>query len=68
MAVTEKMRNRSKHVDIKYHNVREAIKEKLIELQYCKTEQNVADIMMKPLKSLRCDEITKELGMISVQV
>ena len=28
MAVMEKMRNISKHVDIKYHNVKEAIKEK----------------------------------------
>ena len=57
------MRNRSKHVDIKYHNVREAIKEKLIELQYCKTEKNIADVMTKPLNAQRHDERTKELGM-----
>ena len=29
IATTEKMRSRSKHIDIEYHNVREAIKEKL---------------------------------------
>ena len=45
----EKMRNRSKHIDIKYHNVRKAIKEKLIELQNCKTERNIADILTNPL-------------------
>ena len=68
MATTEKMRSRSKHIDIKYHNVREAVKEKLIQLQYCETEKNVADILTKPLNVQRHRELTKELRVHSAQV
>ena len=60
MTTTEKMRSRSKHIDIKYHKVKEAIK-KLIELQYCETERNIADILTKPLSVQKHKEITEEL-------
>ena len=67
MATTDKMRSRSKHIDIKYHNVREAIKEKLIELQYCESEKNLADILRKPLNIQKHIEITEKLGICSAQ-
>ena len=63
MAETGRVKNRSKHVDIKYHNVREAIKEKLIELEYCQTENNIADILTKPLSTQKHEKCVKELGM-----
>ncbi|PIK49004.1 hypothetical protein BSL78_14110 [Apostichopus japonicus] len=41
-------RQRSKHVDIKYHFIRSVLKEGKIHLQYCPTEQMVADLLTKP--------------------
>ena len=67
MAETERVKNRSKHVDIKYHIVREAVREKLIELEYCKTEENIADILTKPLCAQKHEKCVNVLGLCCVQ-
>lgn len=41
-------RQRCKHVDIKYHFVRSAVNDGKVMLEYCPTEQMVADLMTKP--------------------
>ena len=41
--------NQTKHIDIKFHYVREALKDGIIDLIYCPTEQMTADILTKPL-------------------
>ena len=38
---------RTKHIDIRFHHVREIFKQKEICLQYCPTEHMVADIFTK---------------------
>ncbi len=40
---------RTKHIDIRYHFVRQYIELKTIELFYVSTHENVADIFTKPL-------------------
>jgi len=40
---------RSKHVDIKYHFVRELVENKTLDIQYVRTTENLADIFTKPL-------------------
>jgi hypothetical protein len=40
---------RTKHIDIQYHYVREKLKDNLITLQYCPTDQMVADLLTKAL-------------------
>ncbi|KAJ7319981.1 hypothetical protein JRQ81_019492, partial [Phrynocephalus forsythii] len=67
MATTDRMKCRSKHIDIKYHNGREAVKDKLIQLVYCETEKNLADNFIKPLSAQRHKELTENLGICSVQ-
>ncbi len=44
---------RTKHIDIKFHYVREAVKEWIISLTYCPTEKMVADLLTKPLNRIR---------------
>ena len=44
---------RSKHIDIKFHFVREKIKSKEFYIQYCSTEFNIADLLTKPLSKER---------------
>ncbi len=41
-------RQRRKHVDIKYHFIRSAVNDGKITLDYCPTDQMVADVMTKP--------------------
>lgn len=42
-------RQRSKHVDIKYHFVRSAHMDGKVTIKYCPTEHMVADVLTKPL-------------------
>ncbi len=41
--------NRSKHIDIRFHFIREKIQEGLVNLSHIATELNMADIFTKPL-------------------
>jgi len=43
------LHGRSKHIDIKFHFLREMVKENVVNLSYCKTQDQIADIMTKPL-------------------
>ena len=49
--------SRTKHIDIKYHFVQEAIEKKDVCLVYCPTEKMVADILTKALPKPRFDEL-----------
>jgi hypothetical protein len=40
----------TKHIDIRIHFMRNIIEEKNINIQYCQTQKNLADIFTKPLK------------------
>ena len=41
-------RQRCKHVDIKYHFIRSAVNNGTVMLEYCPTNEMVADILTKP--------------------
>uniref|UniRef100_A0A8D8T0A7 Copia protein n=1 Tax=Cacopsylla melanoneura TaxID=428564 RepID=A0A8D8T0A7_9HEMI len=40
---------RSKHIDVKYHFLKDSVQKKLILIQYVDTKKNIADIMTKAL-------------------
>ena len=42
-----------KHIDIKYHFIREQVTKRSLELKYCKSANMVADIMTKGLTGER---------------
>ena len=44
-----RIKSRTKHIDIKYHFVRDAIKDKVISVKYCPTAKMLADFLTKPL-------------------
>jgi hypothetical protein len=41
---------RTKHINVKFHFIRDLIKKGDVELIYCGTKEQLADIMTKPLK------------------
>ncbi|KAE8681124.1 hypothetical protein F3Y22_tig00111342pilonHSYRG00188 [Hibiscus syriacus] len=43
--------DRSKHIDIRYHYIRECVARKDVEVEYVKSQDQVADIFTKPLTS-----------------
>lgn len=58
---------RSKHIDIKWHFLRELVEQKKIELVFCKSENQVADIMTKPLKLDAFVKLRSRLGICPIE-
>ncbi|KAL0373689.1 UNVERIFIED_CONTAM: Retrovirus-related Pol polyprotein from transposon RE1 [Sesamum radiatum] len=54
--------NRTKHIDIKYHALREATTRGEIELKYCSTEEQLADMFTKALPRNKFEELRTKIG------
>ena len=61
------IQNRSKHIDTKYHYVREKIAEGEIKLFYQPTLHNPADIFTKPLSGVSFNRFRKMMGVVNVR-
>ena len=59
---------RRKHIEIRYHFIRYHVKEKTVKLTYCKTEDQIADIFTKPLKTETYSKLKKKLGLVSNEI
>ena len=57
---------RSKHIELKYHFVRDCVEEKKIELEFVPTEHQLADMLTKPLGRVRLAELRSRIGMVEV--
>jgi hypothetical protein len=44
------MQGRCKHIDVRFHFLRDLTKEGVVELKHCSTHEQLADIMTKALK------------------
>jgi hypothetical protein len=55
---------RSKHIDTKFHFIREQVTSEMIQVQYCPTEVQLADGFTKAVKIDRFEFLRKQLVMI----
>ena len=62
LAKNPKSHSRTKHIDIKYHYVRESVEEKNIKLVYCSTAGMIADILTKGLPKPKFEQLRFLLG------
>uniref|UniRef100_A0AAV1U9K3 Uncharacterized protein n=1 Tax=Peronospora matthiolae TaxID=2874970 RepID=A0AAV1U9K3_9STRA len=53
---------RTKHIDIKYHHIRDEVKPGDVKLEYCETTMTLVDIMTKGLPGPHHKELTAALG------
>ena len=58
------LHNRSKHIDVRFHFIRNAIEENIINLDYIRTDLNLADMLTKAIPKPRFLEHLKMLGII----
>jgi len=54
---------RTKHIQIKYHFVRESVKNGNIKLEYCKSEEQLADALTKALGGQPFERFRVQLGL-----
>jgi hypothetical protein len=58
---------RSKHIDTRFHYIRECISDGMIEVDHVGTDGQLADILTKPLGRVKFVEMRQKLGVIDVQ-
>ncbi|GJU65530.1 retrovirus-related pol polyprotein from transposon TNT 1-94 [Tanacetum coccineum] len=58
--------SRSKHIDIRYHFIKEQVKNKVVELYFVRTEYQLAAIFTKALGRERLEFLINKLGMRSM--
>ena len=55
--------DRSKHIEIPYHYVRDMVERKAIQLEYICTNDQTIDILTKPLSKVKVEH---KLGMVEI--
>jgi hypothetical protein len=65
MAKNPQYHGKSKHIDIKYHFVRDLVGDKTIKLKYCPTKEMVADILTKGVAREQFCYLRQKAGMES---
>ena len=59
--------SRVKHIHIRHHFLRENVEKGLIKLEFCQTENQIADILTRPLQRDRYEKLRLELGLIKIK-
>ena len=58
--------SRTKHIDVRYHFIREAQEEGLVTVCYMLTAEMPADILTKGLFGPKHDQFTKDMGLVRI--
>ncbi|XP_040254010.1 secreted RxLR effector protein 161-like [Aegilops tauschii subsp. strangulata] len=58
---------RSKHIDLRYHYIRECVEERKVEVEHVRTKDQLADILTKSLGRAKFTELRCRLGIIQVK-
>jgi hypothetical protein len=56
-------RPRTKHIDIRYHGIRDYISKELIEISYVNTNENTADMLTKPVTTEKLIKFCGQAGL-----
>jgi hypothetical protein len=56
--------DKSKHIEIKYHYIRDMVQRKTIHVQYLSTHEQIADIFTKPLAKTKFEYFRERLGLM----
>ena len=58
----------SKHIGIKYHYIRDMVEKGAVKLQYVATEEQIADVLMKPLARVKFEYFRVKLGVLQIEI
>ena len=60
--------DKSKHIEIKYHYIRDVVQRGVVKLQYVVTKEHIADVLMNPLARLKFEYFREKLGVLQIDV
>lgn len=67
IATNPVLHGRIKHIDVKFHFIRELVTENKIQLSFCNTEEQLADMFTKCLEDKKLYRFSDLLGICSLQ-
>jgi hypothetical protein len=56
---------RTKHIDVRHYFMKDAVQKNLVTLQYCPTQEMVADVLTKHLGRVKFEEFRKSMGIVA---
>ena len=56
--------DRLKHIEIRYHFIRDMVQRGALKLQYISTDEQVVDVMTKPLSRVKFEHFRDKLGIV----
>jgi len=56
--------DRSKHIDVRFHFIREKVANKEVQIKYCQSSNMIADILTKPLGKILFSKHCQSLGLV----
>ena len=62
MSVNTVFYDKTKHIEIRYHYIRDMVQKGAVELQFVLTDDQIADILTKPLLKTKFDYFHRRLG------
>ena len=56
--------DKSKHIEIKYHYIRDMVHKGVVKLQYVVTEERIANVLTNPLARMKFEYFKQKLGVL----
>ena len=60
--------DKSKHIEIKYHYIRDMVQRGVVKLQYVAMNEQIADVLTKPLARVKFEYFMEKLGVLQIEV
>ena len=60
--------DKSKHIEIKYHYIRDMVLRVAVKLQYVVMDEQTADVLTKPLAIVKFEYFREKLGVLHIEV
>ena len=62
------LHDRSKHIDLRYHFIRDCVEKGMVVVEFIGTGEQKADILTKALGRVRFQELRGKVGIVDVKV
>ena len=56
--------DKSKHIEIKYHYIRDMVQRRAVKLRYVATDEQIADVLTNPLSRVKFEYFREKLGVL----
>ena len=56
-----------KHIEIKYHYIRDMVQRGVVKLQHVATDEQIADVLTKPLARVKFEYFKEKLGVLQIE-